>query len=69
MRSAGDRRRWVVRALAVIVLAGIVAGAAAVVLSTRGDAAERHPESNPALPAAAFLAAWHAANTPPCMRS
>ena len=60
MRSAGDRRRWVVRALAVIVLAGIVAGAAAVVLSTRGDAAERRSESNPAVPAAAFLAAWHA---------
>ena len=60
MRSAGDRRRWVVRALAVIVLAGIVAGAAAVVLSTRGDAAERRSASNPAVPAAAFLAAWHA---------
>ena len=60
MRSAGDRRRWVVRALAVIVLAGIVAGVAAVVLSTRGDAAERRSASNPAVPAAAFLAAWHA---------
>ena len=60
MRSAGDRRRWVVRLAAVSGLVGVVVGATAVVLSTRGDAAERRSASDPAVPAAAFLAAWHA---------
>ena len=59
MRRA-RKRRWLGRTAAVIGLVGVVGGAAAIVLSTRGDAAQRSSQPDPATPAAAFLAAWHA---------
>ena len=58
MGSVG-KRRWIVRGAAVVGLVGVVGGVAAIVLSTRGDAAERRSQPDPSVPALAFLAAWH----------
>jgi penicillin-binding protein A len=61
MRSPGDRRRRrVARAAAVVGFVAIVGGAAAAVVSMRGEAANGRSEPDPTVPAAAFLAAWHA---------
>ena len=69
MRSAGDRRRWVVRALAVIVLAGIVAGAAAVVLSDARRCGQRRSASDPADARRGLSSPpGTPATTPPCTR-
>ena len=57
-------RRWIIRTVVVIGLVGVVGGVAAIVLSTRGDAAQRRSEPDPSVPAAAFLAAWHAGDYP-----
>ena len=63
MGSEGQRR-WVIRAVAVVGLVVVVGGAAAIVLSTRGDAAQRRSQPDPKAPALAFLAAWHAGDYP-----
>jgi hypothetical protein len=59
MRSKGERR-WVVRVAAVIGLVAVAGAVAAIVVSSSGDAAGRGTPPDPAAPAAAFLAAWHA---------
>jgi penicillin-binding protein A len=58
------KRRWIIRTVAVAGLVGVVGGVAAIVLSTRGDAAPRQSQPDPSAPAAAFLAAWHAGDYP-----
>ena len=59
MRGSGERR-WVVRVLAVIGLVAVIGTVTAIVVSTSGDAAGRGAAPDPAVPAQAFLAAWHA---------
>ena len=49
-----------VRGAALAGLVAVVGAVAAIVVSTRGDAAGRPSEPDPAAPATAFLAAWHA---------
>ena len=51
MRRAG-KRRWLVRGGRCGRACGVVGGAAAIVLSTRGDAAQRRSQPDPAAPAA-----------------
>lgn len=48
------------RMAAVIGLVGVIGAVAAIVVSTSGDASDRHAPPDPAAPASAFLAAWHA---------
>jgi penicillin-binding protein A len=49
-----------IRGAAVAGLVAVVGAIAAIVVSTSGDAAGRRAEPDPAAPATAFLAAWHA---------
>jgi penicillin-binding protein A len=55
-------RRWFVRVTAVAGLVAVAGAVAAIVVSTNGDASNRRTPPDPAGPAAAFLAAWHAGN-------
>jgi hypothetical protein len=50
-------RRWIVRAAAILGVAGVAGGIAAVVIDAQGDG---RPSADPAAPARAFMAAWHA---------
>jgi len=59
MRSKGERR-WVVRVAAVAGLVAVGGAVAAIVVGTGGDASGHRAPPDPALPATAFLAAWHA---------
>jgi penicillin-binding protein A len=61
MGSTGERR-WVIRGAAVLGLVAVAGAVAAIVVSVSGDASGRRAPPDPAAPAAAFLAAWHAGN-------
>jgi penicillin-binding protein A len=49
-----------IRGAALVGLVAVVGAVAAIVVSTRGDAAGPRSQPDPAAPATAFLAAWHA---------
>src|SRR5690242_12263297 len=53
-------RRWMIRGAALVGLVAVVGAVAAIAVSTRGDAAGPRSQPDPAAPATAFLAAWHA---------